>query len=70
MRRQPDPRLVEMWREIGESIQSGDIQGLFVVWEHGDRELPAGVAFRAVDPTALLEHVRSHALRVRHRLSN
>lgn len=68
--RQPDPRLVEMWREIGEAIASGDIQGFFVVWEHGDRDLPTGSAIRSADGAALLEHVRGHALRVRHRLSN
>ena len=67
--RQPDPRLVEMWREIGEAIASGDIRSLFVVWEHDDGT-PSGMALRASDPTALLEQVRGHALRAKRRLTN
>lgn len=65
MSRDPDPRLVEIWKEIGEAIASGDIQGLFVVWEYGDRDLPSGRACRTDDPDRLLAEVRDHAIRLK-----
>lgn len=68
--RQPDPRLVEIWREIGEAIASGDIQGLFVVWEYGDRALPSGRACRTDDLERLLAEVRDHAIRCKTRHMN
>lgn len=66
MSRPPDERLLAMWHEIGEAIASGDIQGLFVVWE---QEGPPthGCGCRTADVTALLEEVKRQAIRVRSR---
>ena len=70
MPRQADPTLVAMWREIGDAIASGDIQGIFVVWEYGEGTLRHGCTYRATDLDVLLREVREHAIRVRTRHSN
>ena len=67
MSREPDPRLVAIWREIGDAIESGDIQGLFVVWEYADRGLPSGRACRTEDLDRLLAEVKDHAIRCKTR---
>jgi hypothetical protein len=66
MHRDPDPRLVEMWRQIGEAIASGEIQGIFVVWEQ-EGQPTHGCGCRSADPIALLEEVKRQAIRVRSR---
>ena len=66
MPRQRDDRLLAIWREIGEAIESGDIQGLFVVWE--SEGIPQhGCACRTADVVALLDEVKRQAIRVRTR---
>lgn len=67
MPRQPDERLLAIWREIGEAIESGDIQGLFVVWEHAEGVPDTACACRTNDLDRLLEAVRHHAIRVKTR---
>lgn len=62
MPREPDERLLAMWREIEDGIRSGEIQGLFAVWEY-DGPLPTGSACRAKDQGLLLQEVKRHALR-------
>ena len=70
MPRQADPTLVDMWRELADAIASGEIQGLFVVWEYGEGALKHGCAYRANDLDLLLQEVRNHAIRVRTRHTN
>jgi hypothetical protein len=64
--REPDPRLQKLWREIGEAIDAGEVQGLFVVWEQVSAPTHQS-AIRAKDPIALLDEVKRQAIRVRAR---
>lgn len=67
----PDPRLAQLWREIGEAINTGDVQGVFVVYRYADiYSAEYGCAYRVEDLDDMLLQVRTEVTRIRCRREN
>lgn len=66
----PDPRLQALWADVGEAIDSGDVQGIFLVYRDGDEPPNYGLAYLSANLDDMLLQVRLDVTRVRGRIDN